>query len=1288
MLRNLSRLTFIFATLLSFGFFSLFSPRFAHAQVIGTHLGQGDITAQVEIMDFLSQKVKSPEKFPVTLMIEVTNSRDQIKKLADKVKAVGFIPIVRINLVCAPAGISNGKATVEAVRDEFGDGVAIVWGNEINNETECKDLDVFATGFQNVRNLLAGRSGGIGPAALDFYHPNRAVDLLKLTDPNIQQNYTGAQVYFSNSYGCQGQTKDSCDPAATETHKQGYEELLKLGSNFYMTEFSLSPANRDDNAPDADLKKVVEFIETRAAETGAIAVTPLIRNVCNEDGDWLLFITGDQAKNSSGEAEVYTFTKSKVPIENCSSTNKDPYYLYPIPALYEEFGNEDEKKQALISQLNQQGYQAQCLSPEISINAVVNAIQDPSLYSQVFPNDILETEISYDVNFTDAKVPGWRLDGDFDLTVVNSLETLFGFRKEAENVLPNSSKKMEEAIVYRSLGLIEQCVQQSKTLDTVRTMCNKLENPDACALNSTIKVADAEFELFALFQEMNNRINTQMSTIQGMDREKARKKVCEAIQPKANEQVSVNEKNFRTALSKVPLFMSKAYRLGFLVMSIEQKNPEGEVSDLNPFRFMRKNDAGQFTKHDVRVFTFKIPDIGTNKDINSDIYYADALDITRNTILSKEQQDLLEENYRTLITAENIYTDTSNMPILCEAEKSPYCKLPGVQALIEYVNTYLRPQSLVKAPYLDEKLFIPETASTDELTSLAQVGISEYMPGKINQKEFKMLLTDPKFEECAVGPDELPYQEILEIFSSGEITEGSDGQIFSGENDLYEDAQKSGISQSFPSGTEGDPGPFSFLSQAKARKSNELAAAFTETNEENKIKIKSYLVVPQGYYLGATEDALAGRFLSTNQKKKMIESMKPNPINENAERSVSKFFAIDGLGQKIQETIVQGKTIVELGNPVNCVEPGAANINGRTTELGTTEDEQTEESEESQATGNPRTCNTIELAVKHAISPGNVMPRIHGGLLGEFYISMQKSLLALDSEDWEYMNSCQTIEELIKGTCQGGPIKNPTRLATANLELVGVAQCVDGSGSMTAGETAIHFASSRNPACNAFVSSDKYGSYAITPEGENILSLTEYLGSNFHYIPNWKNPDDLPFGNAKEFCEKLYSFAACTFPGALLQNPVNSDGQWDDAGTMTACEYVVEKAQEAGVSPRFAMAIWGEESGFSADQFRNAYAFGITSQEPLDLKAQVASFVGTVANGRYEKNPVHTTHAAGIDTDRENANAYLDFLEQYSDEKPGSNQFCTNKFFPGQVKTYYDFLNETTLRNNYPGARE
>jgi len=1282
MLRTLSRLTALLFAILCFGFGALRSPSFANAQVIGTHLGQGDIQAQIAIMDFIGSKIKQvddiSERFPVTIMIEVTNSPDQIRSLAAAAQRNYLQPIVRINLVCQPAGISSGAVAVDTVREAFGINTPIVWGNEINNETECADRETFANGFSAVRNLAPN----IGPAALDFYHPNSAVELLKTA--LISPSYSNVGAYFSNSYGCQGETKDSCDPATTDTHKQGYVNLpAGAVNNYYMTEFSLSPANRDDNAPDADLKKVVDFIETRAAETGAKAVTPLIRNVCNDDGDWLLFLHKDFLK-SGDKSEIYTFTKSKVSIENCSSDNKDPYYLYPIPALYEEFGTLEEKKQALISQLNQQGYQAQCLSPEINLSAVVNALPDNSLYNQVGDTDVLETDVTFDVNFAEAKIPGWRLDGDFDLTVVNSLETLFGFRKDAESALARSSKNMEEAIVYRSLGLIDQCMQQSKTLDTVRTMCNKLENPDACALNSTIQVGDEEFELFGLYQEMNNRINAQMSTIQGMDREKARRKVCEAIQPKPTVRVSESEQNFRTALSKVPLFMPKAYRLGFLVMSIEQTGPEQVVSDNQPFRFMRKNDAGEYTSHDVRVFTFKIPDIGTNKDINSDIYYADALDITRNTILSKEQQDLLEENYRTLLTAENIYTDSQNIPILCEADKSPTCGLPGVQALVEYVNTYVRPQSLTKPPYLDKKLFVEDMPQSGG-TALSQIGISENMPGKINKERLTDLLINPNLDECTVSADELPYQEILEIFSSGEITEESDGQIFTGENDLYEGAQESGISQSFHSGTENDPGPFSFLSQAKARLTGSLGAATTGKSD---IKIRSYLVVPQGFYLGATEDTLAGRFLTADQKKNLIESMKPNPINPNAERSVSKYFALDGIGLKIQETIEFGRQIVDYGKPVNCVAPGTTSLSGTTTEIGTDGDEQSdEESSEAPAANqtNVRTCNTIELAVKHAISPGNVMPRIHGGLLGEFYLTMQKSLLAVDSEAWEYMNSCQTIEELIKGTCQGGSVKDPKSLATKNSNLQAVAQCVPGSGRITSGETAIHFASVANPSCNAFVSSENYSSYATTPPGETRLTLVGDLGSNFHYIPNWKNPNDLPFGSAEEFCEKLYSFAACTFPGALVQNPVDENGQWDDAGTKTACEYVVEKAQAAGVSPRFAMAMWGEESGFS--NYRDAFAFGVTVKvsqndtgDPLNLEEQVRNFLGTTARGRYLNNPIHTIHGE--------ANSYADYLEQYANVKPrGSNQFCGgNRFFPAQVKTYYDFLSEETLNANYAGG--
>ena len=91
-----------------------------------------------------------------------------------------------------------------------------------------------------------------------------------------------------------------------------------------------------------------------------------------------------------------------------------------------------------------------------------------------------------------------------------------------------------------------------------------------------------------------------------------------------------------------------------------------------------------------------------------------------------------------------------------------------------------------------------------------------------------------------------------------------------------------------------------------------------------------------------------------------------------------------------------------------------------------------------------------------------------------------------------------------------------------------------------------------------------------------------------------------------------------------------------------------------GVSPRLALAMWGEESGFSHYRVPD---LGVISQPAQDLKAQVEGFANTVLS----------------------YNSYQDFLEAYSGEErgegdPSPNQFCNNLWFPARLKVYYDYL--------------
>ena len=250
-----------------------------------------------------------------------------------------------------------------------------------------------------------------------------------------------------------------------------------------------------------------------------------------------------------------------------------------------------------------------------------------------------------------------------------------------------------------------------------------------------------------------------------------------------------------------------------------------------------------------------------------------------------------------------------------------------------------------------------------------------------------------------------------------------------------------------------------------------------------------------------------------------------------------------------------------------------------------------------------------------------------GAKLGFWLRQMQRSFNSTFTATHGYVSSCSTLEQFMLGQCTGGAVGSTASTDTDTL--VAVAQCSAGGARITTGETAQHIYAPSSPSCTIYCD-------------EN--SGSPCPGDVNHNIQNWKNPND-PYKS----CETLYSYVSCSYPNSLIQNPVNANGQFDENGTMTACEYVVQKAQEAGVSPRFALAMWGEESGFS--HYRVA-DFGVISQPSQDLAAQVSGFVNTVNN----------------------YSSYLSFLEAYSGEERGSNLFCNNSAFPARVSTFYDYL--------------
>ncbi len=268
----------------------------------------------------------------------------------------------------------------------------------------------------------------------------------------------------------------------------------------------------------------------------------------------------------------------------------------------------------------------------------------------------------------------------------------------------------------------------------------------------------------------------------------------------------------------------------------------------------------------------------------------------------------------------------------------------------------------------------------------------------------------------------------------------------------------------------------------------------------------------------------------------------------------------------------------------------------------------------------------------------SVVAKTPGVGLGDFGRTLNEvtSLVALVSAPYksarrEHIINSKNPEEYLTGASgRKGQAESDKGADSTSSRPKPVAAC-DGGSRITSGEGAVHYCTDSGRAC--------------TPTAGQCT----YMDAS-NNVGNWKSSSDPTMA-----CADLIPYAACTYKGSLLGNMVNSQGQFDPSGTKTACEYVVETAQspEYGISPRLALAIWGEESGFGSI---GGAMFGYNppnSSKHFDLDYQLKGMLGLAKA----------------------APSYEAFMLKYSSANDLTNgTFCTNPHFPGRVKDYYNYL--------------
>ncbi len=339
-------------------------------------------------------------------------------------------------------------------------------------------------------------------------------------------------------------------------------------------------------------------------------------------------------------------------------THPDDYYIYPIPGII------DGSAQQIKNELLDQGYEVSCATPKRS--AIISVGPD-YIARDVQPGIVMTlNDLQESIDFSNAKSPIWRNGANKD-SLFGSLETYWGY-KNTDDTLEPDEQLIKSAPIYALLTQQQQCDAQLNILQVIDKMCSKLTDPTKCALYQDIPGFSGQYTTKSLYEAVKS---------QGI--------TCERLYGATpDENIS---SSLKKAISNVPLYLDKAYRLAFLVVTTEMK----DTSPSGFFDFLLKGKTSATPKHEVRVVAFKLPDFVSNKKPDSEFYYQDALQLTRNVLQTQQKQDernsqlqqRIDEGKASPVGNEN--TSALLKPIECSGSD---CGEPAVQALVSMINDF------------------------------------------------------------------------------------------------------------------------------------------------------------------------------------------------------------------------------------------------------------------------------------------------------------------------------------------------------------------------------------------------------------------------------------------------------------------------------------------------------------------------------------------------------------------------------------------------------------------------
>ncbi len=660
-----------------------------------------------------------------------------------------------------------------------------------------------------------------------------------------------------------------------------------------------------------------------------------------------------------------------------------------------------EYENLLWAMTKDQGYEAHCASMEWYLDkelygAINKFFSQDIPPMQSFYHNLAQPTVfegyndPYIVDLTRARIPMMRgLENRFNVMKNSSLEGMFGAN---QNLPANNYNINASGISENLLTTYQQCLVKAQNILASSQICDESINED-CGLNK-----DWSFDII-VDDSGNSRRITDPNHLSNLAPEERVENVAfhtnelkswfAEIRPdlKGNElyeQVcyditggdsTVETSNYdpptvdpikiaklREAISEVAIDLDVLYRLAFLVIS-PQQNPTNNRSD-DKFHWLQAKSIAQADSpaHAPIFIAFKIPDFGANKSrIAGNI---DSLTLTKMVLQTKEQndKDLADQTVR----REKIY----------EAAKR------AAQMEID--------KKVMKCP-----ASYPQCSRTSEnaLNNVLEDMINGI--GLLCQNDTLRIIektVDDNGEEIDVG--NFSFNENQAVASAIEMIFNQEDLNWENAGDLFTPANKDIISNEY----RGEINTY-IANRLSPSKTNLFDWRLTIDENppilEAPIKVNAYLIVPLGESLKDANKAMSIFW----QEDEFFDMIRNNIIEDMiTESGKSKMGAIPK-HYPIKDAIVGFEGIDSIKPNDECVIERKLGVNGQYY--------------------NEYVCKTYEFGVDFNDNFDKALIPDFG--LGFMVRKIQQVLRTTYDASYNYIRSCQRVEDMFLGRCSGDP---------------------------------------------------------------------------------------------------------------------------------------------------------------------------------------------------------------------------------------------------------------------------